>query len=138
MPKVQLLIKRLLYNSKSYERAKSILKSAYGNPSELANALIQNILNLPVIVGFNPVKIQDFYVKIITRIQSIDTIGKLKEIIMYVRSTLDKLPDIRVDLVRLYNDWQEWKFGQFAEALRQWTKRNPISYERKPLDNSKR
>ena len=76
--------------------------------------------------------------KIITRIQSIDTIGKLKEIIMYVRSTLDKLPDIQVDLVRLYNDWQEWKFAQFAEALRQWTKRNPISYERKPLDNSKR
>ena len=60
VPKVQLLIKRLLYNSKSYERAKTILKSAYGNPSELANALIQNILNLPVIVGFNPVKIQDF------------------------------------------------------------------------------
>ena len=28
--------------------------------------------------------------------------------------------------------------GQFAEALRQWTERNTISHERKPLDNSKK
>ena len=64
--------------------------------------------------------------------------GKLKEINGYVRSTLDKLPGIRADLVRLDKDWQEWKFGQFTEALRQWTERNPISHERKPLDNSKK
>ena len=64
--------------------------------------------------------------------------GKLKEINGYVRSILDKLPGIRVDLVRLGNDWQEWKFGRSTEALRQWTERNPISHERKPLDNSKR
>ena len=44
--------------------------------------------------------------------------GKLKGTSGYVRSTLEKLPEIRADLVRLDNDWQEWKFGQFAEALR--------------------
>ena len=64
--------------------------------------------------------------------------GKLKRTSGHVRSTLEKLPRIRADLVRLDNDWQEWKFGQFAEVLRQWTERNPISYERKRLDNSKK
>ena len=29
-------------------------------------------------------------------------------------------------------------FGQFAEALRQQTETNPISHERKPLDNNKK
>ena len=117
VPKVQLLIKGLSYNSEGYDRAKTMLKSTYGKPSELANAHIQNILNLPVVSGSNPVKIHDFYEKLITSVQSLDTMGKLKEINGYVRSTLDKLIGIRADLVRLDNDLQEWKFGQFAKCL---------------------
>ena len=135
VPKVQLLIKGLLYNSEGYERAKSILKSTYGKPSELANAHIHNILNFPVLLASNPVKIHDFYEKVITSVPSLDTMGKLKESNRYVRSTLDKIPGIRADLVRLDNNWQEWKFGQFAEALRQWTERNPIIHERRPLED---
>ena len=86
----------------------------------------------------NPVKIHNFYEKLRTSVQSLNTMGKVKEINGYLRSILDKLPGIRVDLVRLGNGWQEWKFGRSAEALRQWTERNPISHERKPLDNSKK
>ena len=119
VPKVQLLIKGLPYNSEGYERAKTILKCFYGKPSELANAHIQNILNFPVTSGSNRVKIHDFYEKFITSMQSLDRMGKLKETNGYVRSTLEKLPGIRADLVRRDNDWQEWKLGQFAEALRQ-------------------
>ena len=44
--------------------------------------------------------------------------GKLKEITGYVRMILDKLSDIRADLVRIEDDWQEWDFGQFIEALK--------------------
>ena len=119
VPKVQLLLKGLSYNSESYERAKVILKSTCGKPSELANANIQSILNLLVISGFSPVKIHDFHEKLITSIQSLHTMGKLKEINDYVKSNLYKLTYIWVDLVRLDNDWQELKFRQFAEALRQ-------------------
>ena len=138
VPKVQLLIKGLSYNSEDYERAKVILKSSCGKPSELANANIQSILNLLVISRFSPVKIHDFYEKLITSVQSLHTMGKLKEINDFVKSNLSKLTGIWVDLVRLDNDWKEFKFRQFAEALRQWTERNPISHERKPLDNIKK
>ena len=138
IPKVRLLIKGLPWNTEGYERAKNILSSKFGKPSELANAHIQNILSLPVIAGKNPVRINEFYEKLMTSVQSLDTIGKLKEINGYVRSTIDKLPGIRADLVRIDSDWHCWDFGQFVEQLQQWTEKNPISFEKKPPEHQKR
>ena len=44
-----------------------------------------------------------------------------------VRSTLDKLPGIKADLVRLDDIWQDWNLlvVELVEALRYWTERNP-------------
>ena len=42
--------------------------------------------------------------------QALETMNKLKEPIDYVRLTLDKLPGIRADVVRLDDNWQEWDF----------------------------
>ena len=50
---------------------------------------------------------------------------KMKEINDYVRVTLDKLQGIRADLVRIDDNWQDWKFQQLVEALQKWTVRNP-------------
>ena len=59
---------------------------------------------------------------------------KLNEIKGYVRNTLDKLPGIRADLVRLGDSWQDWGFCELVEALRKWTKRTPkiIASEKNP------
>ena len=119
IPKVWLLIDGLPWNTEGYERAKNILSSKFGKPSELANAHIQNILSLPVIAGTNPVWISEFYEKLMTSVQSLDTMEKLKEIDRYVRTTIDKLPGIRGDLVRIDSDRHNWYFGQFVEQLRQ-------------------
>ena len=51
--------------------------------------------------------------------------NKLKEINGYVRLTLDKLPDITADLVRLDDNCQEWDFAKLVDSLRRWTDRNP-------------
>ena len=52
--------------------------------------------------------------------------GKLSKVNNgYVSLTLDKLPGIRADLVRLDDDWHEWKFFHFLEALRKWCEKNP-------------
>lgn len=67
----------------------------------------------------------------VTHSQTLDTMGKPKGINGYVRLTLDKLPAIRADLVGTDNDWQEWDFWQFIEALIKWTDRNPILLEDK-------
>ena len=44
----------------------------------------------------------------------------------YVRVTLDKLLDIRADLVKNDDNQQDGKFQQLVEALEKWTVRNPI------------
>ena len=128
IPKVRKLIEGLPYTSEGYERSKAILTSKYGKPSEVANAHIQNIMALPQINNSNPVKIHEFYEKLLNSVQTLETMGKLKDINGYVRLTLDKLPGIRADLVRTDNDWQNWKFTHLVEALRHWTDRNPILF----------
>ena len=132
IPKVRALIDGLPHNSEGYQRAKTILKTKFGRPSEVTNAHIQCIISLPVINHTNPAKIHEFYEKLVTHAQALDTMGKLKEIKGYVRLTLDKLSTIRADLVRTEDDWQEWDFGQFIESLRKWTDRNPIIALEKP------
>ena len=63
VPKVRAAIDGLPFNSKGYTRAKTILMTKYGKPSEVANAHIQCIMGLPVITGTNPTRINEFYDK---------------------------------------------------------------------------
>ena len=107
IPKVRLVIDGLPFTTEGYERTKQVLITRYGKPSEVTNAHIQNLLNLPSIHGTSPVKIHDFYEKLVTNVQVLETMGKLREVTGYVCLTLDKLPGIRADLVRMDDDWQE-------------------------------
>ena len=92
------MIDGLLFTSEGCNRAKSILKN--GKRSEITNAQIQNVMALPTKSNNNSYKIHDFYERLIVHINTLDTMGKLKEINGYVRFTLDKLFGIRADLMR--------------------------------------
>ena len=129
LPKVRLTIDGLPLTTEGYERAKQILRARYGKPSEVANAHIQKIISLCTIHGTQPGKIIEFFEKLVTSVQTLETMGRLREVNGYARTTLDKLPGIRADLVRTDDDWQEWEFPQFLEALRKWCERNPIQSE---------
>ena len=120
-----MLIDGLPFTSEGYARAKSILTSRYGKPSEAAAAHIHCITSLCVISNCNPNRTQEFYEKLTISVQALETMKKLKDNKGYVRLTLDKLPGIRADLVRLDNNWQEWDFCQLVDSLRRWTERNP-------------
>ena len=131
-PKVKTAIDGVPFTTEGYQRAKKILKSKYGQMSEIVNAYVQNIMALPVITGSHPRKIHEFYEKLLFNVQSLETLGKLTEINGYVRMSIDKLQGIRGDLVRTDDNWREWGFPKFVEALRKWTERNPIPAEREP------
>ena len=60
--------------------------------------------------------------------QSLETLKSLREVNGMVSLTLENLPTIRGDLVRNDPDWETWDFVKFTEALRQWTRRNPMVY----------
>ena len=49
--------------------------------------------------------------------------------------TMDKLQAIRCDLVRNDPHWEDWNLAQLTEALRLWTRRNPVS-DAKSTDGS--
>ena len=110
VPRVRLLVDGLPFTSEGYERAKNILMSKYGQVSEVVNAYVQKILNLQTVHGTNPHKISEFYETLLNSVQTLDSMGKLHEIKGYVRSTLDKLPQLRSQLVQFDDNWKEWEF----------------------------
>ena len=128
-PKVRSIIDGLPFTSEGYNRAKSILSAKYGKPTEVANAHIQGIISLPTINNSNIYRIHEFYEKLLTNVNALETMGKLKEINGYVRFTLDKLSGIRSDLVRTSDNWQSWSFHDLVESLKKWTERNPMDQE---------
>ena len=130
-PKVRNLVDELPCTTADYERAKNILKSKYGKDSEVANAHIQSLISLPKITSSRSNKINEFYEKLVTHVQALDTMGKLKEIKGYVRLTLDKLPGIKSDLVRTDDKWQDWDFETLTKELSKWIDRKPEKTERK-------
>ena len=93
----------------------------------MINVHVQESMGLPVVNGTNPKTIHEFYSKLVTHVQALETMGKLILIYGYVRTVLDRLPGIRSDIVRNDDNWQEWEFPQLVTALEKWTQRNPIS-----------
>ena len=103
-------------NSEGYTRAKNILMTKYAKPRAVANAHIQCIMGLSVIRETNPTRINEFYEKLVTNIQTLESMAKKK----VLEGMLDVLPGIKSDLVRLDDNWQEWRFPQLVEALKKW------------------
>jgi hypothetical protein len=61
--------------------------------------------------------------------QSLETMGKLADVIGNVRSTLDKLKGIKSDLVRGNEGWQDWSFTDLLEQLKNWRDIHPIEQD---------
>ena len=49
----------LQFTEEGYQNAKAILEAEYGQPTEIVNAYIKNIMELPIITGANPRKVKD-------------------------------------------------------------------------------
>eukprot|EP00794_Sanderia_malayensis_P018541 gene18541-biopygen15622 len=125
-PKVRITIDKLPVTSEGYAKAKEILEQRYGDPAEVTNAHIQQIIALPVIHGGPRAKIHEFYDQLQCNVQALDTMGQLGTVSGNVRMTLDKLEGIRADITRADNKWKEWSFQDLLEALHQWIDRNPM------------
>ncbi|XP_046841042.1 uncharacterized protein LOC124435137 [Xenia sp. Carnegie-2017] len=125
-PKVKRRVESLPLATEGYNRAKSNLKDQYGKNSEIIKAYIKEIMDLPHIYGANPRKIAEFSAKLNHSVQALETLGKLKDVQGNVSMTLGKLPAIRGDLVKNDPEWESCDFSKLTEAVRQWTRRNPV------------
>ena len=79
-PRVRTTIDRLPFTSEGYVRAKNILKTNNGRLSEVANAHIQSNMGLPVITGTNQARICEFYEKLVTNIQTLESMERRKKL----------------------------------------------------------
>ena len=89
-------------------------------------AYVKDILDLPKISGNKPRKIHQFYERLSYDVQSLETMGKLSQVNGNVALTIDKLSGIRGDLVRNDENWKTWDFLKLCDALKSWTRRNPV------------
>ena len=124
--KVKPEVEALPFTNEGYNRAKSILEAKYGKEFEIVKAYMKQILELPHIADVDVKKIHEFSDKLAYCVQSLETMGKLQQINGNVAMTLDKLSGIRSDLVRTDPVWEDWDYVKLTEALKLWTRRNPI------------
>ena len=113
-------IDRLPLNSEGYERAKSTLKGEYGKTSEIVNAYVRNILELPAVPSPDPKRVNTFYKTLLHNVKSLEALGKLERVNGMARSVLDKLKGIKADLVRGEAGWQDWDLPRLVLALKKW------------------
>jgi len=117
----------LPFSTEGYERDKNILQSEYGKTSEIVYAYVNNIMGLPTIMRENPREVEEFCKRLLYNVQSLETLGKLRDVAGNVRAVLDKLKGIKSDLVRGHEQWQGWDFRQLLQAIKRWRHINPVT-----------
>ena len=137
-PQVSRTIEALPFTAEGYNRAKSILKEKFGKDSEIIKAYTKEILELPTLTSTNPKAISDFSEKLTYCVQALQTLNKLEQVNGATLMTLDKLPGIRGDLVRTDPEWEKWDFAKLSEAIRLWTRRNPVDTKSNERDSGER
>ena len=136
--KVRADIDGLLFNSEGYERAKSILKGEYGKTSEIVNAYVCNILELPAMPSPDPKRgLEAFYKTLLHNVQSLETLGKSERVNGMARSVLDKLKGIKADLVRGEEGWQDWDLPCLVLALKKWRDINSVGEDASNVSKSR-
>jgi len=78
--KIRREIDSLPFSSDGYKHVKNILTRKYGQTSEVVNVFMENIMSLPTIGGTQPARNHDFYKKLLFNVQSLETMGKLREV----------------------------------------------------------
>ena len=94
---------------------------------EIVNVYVNNIMGLPTTMGENPREVEEFYKCLLYNVQSLETLGKLRDVAGNVRVVLDKLKGIKCDLVRGHEQWQEWDFRQILQAIKRGKDINSVT-----------
>ena len=53
-------------------------------------------------------------------------------------TTLNKLPNVKPDIVRMDQDWESWDMDKLIENLQNWLRRNKIEGTDEPVERKER
>ena len=109
-----------------YKIAWERLTSEYGQSKLVVNAHVEEIVNLAVIKGSNYLKIQEFYESVSRNYDALLMMGEADMLRGFLMSTLNKIPQVRLDIVRTDENWEDWDMEALIDNLRQWLKRHKV------------
>ena len=69
-------------------------------------------------------KVQEFYDKLTRSYDALETLGESEMLKGFVLTTLNKLPHIKPDIVRIDDSWEEWGIKDLIDNIHTWLKRN--------------
>ena len=125
-PNVRAKIANLKRGEIGYKIAWERLKSEYGQSKLVVNAHVEEIVNLPVIKGSNYLKIQELYESVSRNYDALLTMGEADMLRGFVMSTLNKIPQVRLNIVRTDENWEDWDMEALINNLWQWLKRHKV------------
>ena len=85
---------------------------------------MDEIINLTPVKGTSYDKVRAFYERFSESFASLQTLGEEYILSGFVMTTLKKLPQVKPDLVRVDDNWEEWDMKELIENLRKWVQRN--------------
>ena len=124
-------------NDEGYDRALKILKEEYGQERVVLSSHAREIINLSYLKGSRYVSIKEFYETLGTNYEALRAMRGHERVEGLVLSTLEKLPGIKPDLTRNYENWELWTFDELLNELRIWLKRNYVDHSMGSLVNEK-
>ena len=67
---------------------------------------------------------QEFYEKLSSNYDALQTLEEGQKLQGFVMTTLNKLPQVKPDPVRVDESWEEWSMEDLIDALQKWLRRN--------------
>ena len=124
VPKVTERISNLKPSALGYKTAWERLQKEYGQTKLVVNAHMDEIINLTPVKGTSYDKVKDFYERLSKKFDALQTLWEEDMLRGLVMTTLKKLPQVKPDLVRVDDNWEEWDMTDLIENLRKWLQRN--------------
>jgi len=117
VPKVREQISNLKPGTLGYRTAWERLQREYGKTKLVVNAHMDEIINLTPVKGNSFDKVRDFYERLSKNYDALQTLGEEVMLRGFVMTTLKKLPQVKPDLVRVDDNWEEWGMNELTENL---------------------
>ena len=121
-----------------YKTAWDRLKTEFGQSKTVVATHMEEIINLPVTRGSNYERVCEFYEKLSKNFDALQTLGEGEMLKDFVLSTLNKLPQVKPDLVRTDKGWEDWNMEKLIDSIQKWLKRNKAEDNYKDRTDTKR
>ena len=125
-PKVREKISNLKPGTLGYKTAGERLQKEYGQTKLVVNTHMDEIIYLTPVKGNSFENVREFYEVLSKNYDALQTLGEADMLRGFVMMTLKKLPQVKPDLVRVDDHWEEWSMKELIENLQKWLKRNKV------------